>query len=65
MLAGVPLQNVTWTQLTQLTPAPAGLDAITMADIDWSGSALANLPLDAFTFGGADITTIQNSAPAG
>ncbi|HEY2887706.1 MAG TPA: hypothetical protein VGJ17_03765, partial [Candidatus Limnocylindrales bacterium] len=59
VLKGVPLQNVTWTQLTQLSPAPAGLDSITMADVDWSGSALANLPLDAFTFGGTDITTIQ------
>ncbi|HLY15207.1 MAG TPA: PxKF domain-containing protein [Candidatus Limnocylindrales bacterium] len=59
VLQGVPLQNVTWSQLTQLSPAPAGLGSITMADIDWSGSALANLPLDAFTFGGADITTIQ------
>jgi uncharacterized protein YjbI with pentapeptide repeats len=59
VLKGVPLQNVTWTQLTQLSPAPAGLGSITMADIDWSGSALANLPLDAFTFGGTDITTIQ------
>ncbi|MGH2465412.1 MAG: hypothetical protein ACRDGI_08125, partial [Candidatus Limnocylindrales bacterium] len=59
VLKGVPLQNVTWSQLTQLSPAPAGLGSITMADVDWSGSALANLPLDAFTFGGTDITTIQ------
>ncbi len=58
-LAGVPLQNVTWTQLTQLTTPPAGLGSITMGDVDWSGSVLANLPLDAFTFGGTDITTIQ------
>ena len=60
MLAGIPLQNVTWKQVDLLSGAgrPAALDAITMADVDWSGSVLADLPLAAFTFGGTDITTI-------
>ena len=30
-----------------------------MADVDWTNSALADLPLAAFTFGGADITTVM------
>ncbi|MGH2513271.1 MAG: hypothetical protein ACRDGQ_11350, partial [Candidatus Limnocylindrales bacterium] len=58
-LAGIPLQNVTWAQVSQLTNPPVVLASLTMADIDWSGSALADLPLAAFTFGGADITSIQ------
>jgi len=57
-LAGLPQQNVTWKQVFDLASRPAVVDAITMADVDWSGSVLADLPLAAFTFGGQDITTI-------
>ncbi len=68
VLAGIPLQNVTWKQVDHLSGAgrPTALDAISMADVDWSGSVLADLPLAAFTFGGADITSDRDpdSSPA-
>ncbi len=61
VLAGIPLQNVTWKQVHLLSGAgrPAALDTITMADVDWSGSVLADLPLAAFSFGGTDITSVH------
>lgn len=58
-LAALPLQNVTWKQVFDLASRPAAVGAITMADVDWSGSVLSDLPLAAFTFGGADITSVS------
>ncbi len=67
VLAGIPIQNVTWSQVRALNPPSLG--AITVGDVDWTGSALRDLPLAALTFGGADITTIviplQPGEPAG
>ena len=58
-LEDVPLVAVTWKNVKALAAPPAGLRVISMADVDWTNSVLADLPLAAFTFGGADITTVM------
>ena len=58
VLANIPLVNVTWSQLVALGAAqPPAVSQLTLADVDWSGSPLRDLPLAAFTFGGANVTS--------
>jgi uncharacterized protein YjbI with pentapeptide repeats len=56
-LDDVPLVAVTWKDVK--AASPAGLNQVSVADVDWTNSALADLPLAALTFGGADITTVM------
>ena len=58
VLANIPLVNVTWAQVLALGASrPAVVGQLTLADVDWSGSPLRDLPLAAFTFGGANVTS--------
>jgi len=58
-LAGVPLQNVTWKQVAALSPPPTALAQITLDEVDFTGSALADVPLSALVLGGAAVSTIE------
>ena len=58
-LAGIPLQHVTWKQAWALSPRPAVLAQITLDEVDFTGSVLADLPLAALALGGADVSTIE------
>lgn len=61
-LANAPLVSVTWAQVVSLDPRPAAVTALTVTDVDWSGSVLRDLPLAAFALGGATLDSVPTRA---
>ena len=49
--ANQPLQNVTLQQVLDLDPVPAAVNALSLADLDLSRTALRNVSLTAFLLG--------------
>ncbi|HEX5917054.1 MAG TPA: PxKF domain-containing protein [Nocardioides sp.] len=58
-LAGIPLQNVTWKQVWRLSPRPEALGQVTLDEVDFTGSVLADVPLSALVLGGAVVSSIE------
>ena len=58
-LAGIPLQSVTYAQARALPAIQAQLQLVELADVDWSRSVLADVPLAALTFQGEPVTSID------
>ena len=56
--ANQPLQNVTLQQLLDLDPAPATVNALSLADIDLSRTALRNVSMVAFLLGSTPVTSL-------
>lgn len=64
-LASAPLIGTTWADVVQLSPRPAAVTTLTVGDVDWSGSALRDLPLAAFAFGGTTLSSVDIPPVAG
>ena len=61
-LQGVPLQSVTLGQVLALNPPPAGLAAITLADLDLSSTPLSSIGLAGLALGSLPLSSIPLSS---
>jgi len=64
-LASAPLIGTTWADVVRLSPRPAAVTTLTVGDVDWSGSALRDLPVAAFAFGGTALSSVDIPPAAG
>ncbi len=63
--ASQPVQNVTLQQVLDLTPPPAAVQALSLADIDLSRTALRNVSMVAFLLGNTPAGNLGLALPAG